>query len=73
MQARVRLPQALRVLAAIAVAIGGGTVAFHATLHESWFQSFYRAIVTASLAGLDTVPATNGARVVSIVLVLCRA
>jgi voltage-gated potassium channel len=61
----------LRVLGAIGVTVAGGTVAYHATLHESWFQAFYRAIVTATLAGLDTVPATNGARVVSIALVLC--
>jgi voltage-gated potassium channel len=58
------------VLVAITVTVLGGTLAFHSALHESWFQAFYRTIVTASLAGLDTVPATNGARVVSIVLVL---
>src|SRR4051794_41856522 len=33
-------------------------------------QAFYRAVVTASLAGLDTVPRNDGARIVSIVLVL---
>ena len=36
---------------------------------ESWFQSFYRAVVTVTLTGLDSVPASDGARVVSIVLV----
>jgi voltage-gated potassium channel len=70
-QAGLRLRQTLRVFAAIALTLVGGTFGFHATLHESWFQAFYRAIVTATLAGLDTVPASNGARVVSIVLVLC--
>ena len=50
--------------------LAGGTVAFHATLSESWLQAFYRAVVTATLAGLDTVPAGDGARIVSIVLVL---
>ena len=69
MQADLRLRQSLRVLAAIAVTLAGGTIAFRETLHESWFQSFYRAIVTATLAGLDTFRSTNGARVVSIVLV----
>jgi len=59
----------LRLLGGIAVALVGGTLGFHATLDESWFQAFYRAIVTATLAGLDTIPATNGARIVSIVLV----
>ena len=33
-------------------------------------RRFYRAVVTATLAGLDTVPANDGARIVSIVLVL---
>src|SRR4051794_41967536 len=33
-------------------------------------QAFYRAVVTASLAGLDTVPRNDGARLVSILLVL---
>jgi voltage-gated potassium channel len=59
------------VLGAIAVTLVGGTIGYHETLSESWFQAFYRAIVTATLAGLDTIPASNGARVVSIVLVLC--
>jgi voltage-gated potassium channel len=51
--------------------VTGGTIGFRETLHESWFQAFYRAVVTVTLAGLDTVPASNGARVVSMVLVLC--
>src|SRR4051812_18110812 len=49
----------------------GGTVAYHATLPENWFQAFYRSTVTITLAGLDTVPQNNGARIVSVVLVLC--
>ena len=71
MQASLRLRQVLRLLAAIAVTLVGGTVGFHETLHESWFQAFYRAVVTATLAGLDTIPASNGARAVSMALVLC--
>ena len=71
MQAGFRLRQVLRVLAAIAVTLVCGTLAFRWTLHESWFQAFYRSVVTATLAGLDTSPASDGARVVSIVLVLC--
>src|SRR5256885_5168595 len=61
----------------IAVAVGalvavlaGGTIAFHRSLHESWVQSTYRTVVTISLAGLDTVPSNDSARLVSIVLVL---
>jgi len=68
---RARVEQVLRVAGAIAATLVGGTIAFHETLSEGWFQSFYRAVVTTTLAGLDTIPQTNGARVVSIVLVFC--
>jgi voltage-gated potassium channel len=68
---RPRVEQVLRVAGAILATLIGGTIAFHATLSEDWFQSFYRAVVTTTLAGLDTIPQSNGARVVSIVLVLC--
>jgi voltage-gated potassium channel len=70
-QAGLRLRQTLRVLAAVGLTVTGGTIGFRETLHEPWFQAFYRAVVTVTLAGLDTVPASNGARVVSMVLVLC--
>jgi voltage-gated potassium channel len=57
-------------VAALLVVFAAGTVAFHESLDENWLQSLYRTVVTTSLAGLDTVPRTNSARVVSIVLVL---
>src|SRR5439155_251790 len=41
-----------------------------AALHESWLQSFYRAVVSSSLTGLDTVPRNDAARLVTIFLVL---
>jgi voltage-gated potassium channel len=47
-----------------------GTIGFHHYLDESWLQAFYRSIVTASLSGLDTVPRNDGARIVTIVVVL---
>jgi len=59
------------VLAAILVTLAGGTVGFHESLSEGWFQAFYRAVVTTTLAGLDTIPRSNGARVVSMILVFC--
>ena len=62
--------QVLRVAGALLVAFGGGTVGFRLALDESWWQSFYRAVVTTTLAGLDTVPRNDGARAVSVVLVL---
>ena len=54
---------------AVAVIIAG-TVAFHAVSDESWLQAFYRSVVTSSLTGLDTVPANDATRLVSILLVL---
>ena len=57
-------------VAALLAMLVGGTIGFHESLDETWLQSFYRTIVTTSLAGLDTVPRTNGARVISIILVL---
>jgi voltage-gated potassium channel len=47
-----------------------GTIGFHHYLSESWLQAFYRSIVTASLTGLDTVPANDGARIMTILVVL---
>src|SRR5438270_12594150 len=59
-----------RLLAALGLTLAVGTVGFHHVLHESWFQAFYRAVVTATLAGLDTIPSSNGARVLSIAMVI---
>jgi len=70
-QPNLRLRQIVRLLAAIGVTLAGGTIGFHETLSETWMQSFYRSVVTATLAGLDTVPRNDGARIISIVLVLC--
>jgi voltage-gated potassium channel len=66
----IRLRQIARLLLAIALTLGLGTVLFHETIDEPWFQSFYRSVVTVTLTGLDSVPSSNGARVVSIVLVV---
>ena len=66
----IRPRQIARLLAAVAVTLIAGTIAFRATLHETWFQSFYRAIVTVTLTGLDSVPRNDDSRIVSIVLVL---
>jgi voltage-gated potassium channel len=51
------------------VVLAAGTVGFHALLNEAWLNSFYRAVVTSSLTGLDTVPHEPGAVILSIVLV----
>jgi voltage-gated potassium channel len=69
-RANPRLAQITRLLGAVVVALAGGTIGFHSALDESWFQSFYRAVITATLTGLDTVPSGNGARALSIVMVI---
>jgi voltage-gated potassium channel len=62
-----RVAYAVGALLAVVVS---GTIAFHESLHETWIQSVYRTMVTISLAGLDTVPRNDEARLVSIGLVL---
>jgi voltage-gated potassium channel len=66
----VRPRQVARLLAAVAVTLLAGTIAFRETLHEPWFQSFYRAVITLTLTGLDSVPRNDGSRIVSVILVL---
>ena len=70
MDTSLRLRQTLRLTTAVAATLVAGTVGFHLLLDEPWFRAFYRSVVTATLAGLDTVPSSDGARVLSIVLVL---
>ena len=70
MERNLRLIQIGRLLAAVFVTLAAGTVGFQLILHESWFQSFYRAVITSTLTGLDTVPSTDGARLLSIAMVL---
>lgn len=65
----IRLRRIGWLLAAVTVTLVAGTVAFHETLHESWFQSLYRAGVTVTLTGLDSVPANDSSRIVSLLLV----
>jgi voltage-gated potassium channel len=66
----VRPRQIARLLVAIGVTLLVGTIAFRETLHEPWFQSLYRAVVTMTLTGLDSVPRNDGSRIVSIFLVV---
>jgi voltage-gated potassium channel len=57
-------------VAALSVVMVVGTVGFHWALGESWLQSFYRAVVTSALVGLDTVPKNDAARLLSIFMVI---
>jgi len=69
-QARVHLRQIVLVLAGFAAAVAAGTVGFHLLLGDGWGRSLYRAVVTTTLAGIDTAPPGRGAIALSIVLVL---
>jgi len=57
-------------IAALVVLLAAGAIGFHSSLDETWLQALYRSVVTISLAGLDTVPKNDTARVISIVLVV---
>ena len=70
MAPNVRPRQLARLLVAVAVTLVVGTIAFRETLHEPWFQSFYRAVVTVTLTGLDSIPTNDSSRIVSLVLVV---
>jgi voltage-gated potassium channel len=70
MDTNVRPRQIARLLVALALTLLVGTIAFRETLHEPWFQSLYRAVVTITLTGLDSVPRNDGSRVVSMFLVV---
>jgi voltage-gated potassium channel len=60
----------LSVLVALGVVLAVGTVGFRLILDEPWLEAFYRAVVSSSLTGLDTVPRNDAARLLTIVLVL---
>jgi voltage-gated potassium channel len=47
-----------------------GTFGFQAIIGEGWVASFYRAVVTTTLTGLDTQPEGSGAQFFTIVLLL---
>jgi voltage-gated potassium channel len=66
-----RLRQVALLSAAVLATILGGTIGFHVILGETWFQSFYRSVITASLTGLDTVPPNDAARALSIAMAVC--
>jgi voltage-gated potassium channel len=58
-------------LFAAVVVLFGGTIGFHQILDESWMQSFYRAVITTSLAGIDSVPDNSGGQALSVLLIFC--
>lgn len=55
---------------ALGAVLALGTVGFRWSTDESWLQSFYRAVVTSALLGLDTIPKNDSSRILSIFMVL---
>lgn len=54
-----------RAMALFVAVLLGGMVGFHYLLDEGWIAAFYRSIVTTTLTGLDTPPATSAAMMFS--------
>ena len=57
-------------LSALLVLLICGMFGFRWAIGEPWLQSFYRAVVSVSLTGLDTVPKNDRARLITIFMVL---
>jgi len=66
----ITVKRAAIVLTMLSVVLGAGTIAFEQELHEGWLRSFYRAVATASLAGLDTAPQGTAAILTTMALFL---
>jgi voltage-gated potassium channel len=55
---------------ALAFVLVVGSILFRWSLDEPWLQSFYRALVSSSLTGLDTVPKNDSSRIITMFVVL---
>jgi len=55
---------------ALVVVLVGGMIGFHHMLGEGWIDSFYRAVVTVSLTGIDSKPRGADAEIFTVVLLL---
>ena len=64
------LGRIVRIYTAALALIVVGTVGFRLLLDESWLDSFYRTVVTATLNGLDSPPHGAGARIWTVLVVL---
>jgi voltage-gated potassium channel len=53
---------------AFAFVLAVGTVVFQILLGEGWVDSFYRAVVSTTLTGLDTAPATAAGKIFTVAL-----
>jgi voltage-gated potassium channel len=53
---------------AFALVLAVGTVGFQLLLGEGWIASFYRAVVSTTLTGLDSAPETDSGKIFTVVL-----
>jgi voltage-gated potassium channel len=60
----------LYAVVALTIVLVVGAILFRWSLDEPWLQSIYRALVSASLTGLDTVPENDSSRIITIFVVL---
>jgi voltage-gated potassium channel len=65
----IRVRRFLLAFVALLGVIGVGTVGFH-HFGERWIPSFYRAVVSVSLTGLDSKPSSESAQLFTVVLLL---
>jgi voltage-gated potassium channel len=64
------LRRIVRIYVAAVALLLAGTIGFHMTVSETWIDSFYRTVVTATLNGLDSPPHNVGGKIWTIVIVL---
>jgi voltage-gated potassium channel len=57
-------------LIALCVVLAAGSAGYHWWFGEDWVSATYRSVVTVSLTGLDSRPATHGAELFTIALLL---
>ncbi len=70
MEGRFTLGRIGRIFSAAAALLAVGTLGFRLIIGESWLDSFYRTVVTATLNGLDSPPQGAGGRLWTVAIVL---
>jgi voltage-gated potassium channel len=55
-------------LAIFSLVLAVGTVGFEVLLGEGWVDSFYRAVVSTTLTGLDSAPDTDAGKIFTVIL-----
>jgi voltage-gated potassium channel len=56
---------------AFALVLVVGTIGFQLILGEGWVESFYRAVVSTTLTGLDSAPENDAGMLFTVVLLTC--